>query len=68
MRECPNCENKNLVDVDDIVSEIEGHFFVVKGKRCLSCGEEFLSEIEGQKMIKIARNLGYMGRAIKTPS
>ena len=62
---CPKCEKNNLVEVEDIISEIEGHFFVVKGKRCLSCGEEFISEKEGQKMIQIARNLGIWGEPLK---
>src|SRR3989338_10735188 len=65
---CPNCEKDNLVEVNDIVSEIEGHFFVVKGKRCASCGEEFVSEKEGQKMIEIARNLGIWGQPLKLHS
>ncbi|MBI1935586.1 hypothetical protein HYS31_04035 [Candidatus Woesearchaeota archaeon] len=62
---CPSCEDDKFVEVDDIVSEIEGHFFVVKGRRCLSCGEEFISEKEGQKMIQIARNLGIWGEPLK---
>ena len=65
MTECPNCGKGNLVEVQDIISEIEGHFFVVKGKRCTSCGEEFGSEKEGQKMIEIARNLGIWGEPLK---
>ena len=65
MVECPNCGKGNLVEVQDITSEIEGHFFIVKGKRCTSCGEEFVSEKEGQKMIEIARNLGIWGEPLK---
>lgn len=65
MVKCPNCEKDKLVEVNDIISEIEGHFFVVKGKRCASCGEEFVSENEGQKMIEIARNLGIWGEPLK---
>jgi len=63
--ECPNCEKDKLMEVDDIVSEIEGHFFVVKGKRCSNCGEEFVPEKEGQKMVGIARNLGIWGEPLK---
>ena len=62
---CPTCGKSNLVEVSDIVSEIEGHFFVVSGKRCISCGEDFISEKEGQKMIEIARNLGIWGEPLK---
>ncbi|MBS3132003.1 hypothetical protein J4212_06220 [Candidatus Woesearchaeota archaeon] len=63
--ECPMCEKESLTEVDDAVLEVEGHFFVVKGKRCASCGEEFVSEKEGQKMIEIARRLGIWGEPLK---
>ena len=62
---CPSCEKGELGEVDDIVSEIEGHFFVVKGKRCSICKEEFVAEKEGQKMIQIARNLGIWWEPLK---
>ena len=62
---CPNCEKNKLAEVNDIISEIEGHFFVVNGKRCVSCGVEFVPEKEGQKMIEIARNLGIWGEPLK---
>ncbi|MDP3765231.1 MAG: hypothetical protein Q8R04_01850 [Nanoarchaeota archaeon] len=63
--ECPVCEKNNLIEADDIVSEVEGHFFVVKGNRCSSCGEEFVNEKEGQRMIEIARRLGIWGEPLK---
>ena|SRR3989338_10755305 len=62
---CPACEKENLMEVDDIISEVEGHFFVVNGKRCTSCNEEFISEKEGKKMIGIARRLGIWGEPLK---
>ena len=31
----------------------------------MSCGEEFVAEKEGQKMIEIARNLGIWGEPLK---
>ncbi len=65
MKKCPVCENGNLVEVGDIVSEIEGHFFVEKGKRCEKCSEEFLDEKQSQKTIEIARRLGIWGEPIK---
>jgi len=65
MVKCPICEKDKLIEVNDIVSEIEGHFFVVNGKRCQSCGEEFVAEKEGQKMVEIARNLGIWGEPLK---
>ena len=49
----------------DIVSEIEGHFFVESGERCTSCGEEFVNEKEGQKTINIARKLGLWGAPLR---
>ncbi len=64
-RKCPVCEKGRLVEVEDIVSEVEGHFFVQKGKRCMNCGEEFINEKEGQKMIEIARKLGIWGEPLK---
>ena len=63
--ECPSCGKGSIAEASDIVSEIEGHFFVVKGKRCVSCGDEFVPEKEGQKMIEIARNLGIWGEPLK---
>ena len=65
MKKCPVCEKGSLMEVQDIVSEVEGHFFVVKGVRCTSCGEEFINEKEGQKMIDVARNLGIWGEPLK---
>jgi len=62
---CMVCEKGNLIEVDDIVSEVEGHFFVQKGKRCSHCGEEFINEKEGQRMIEIARKLGIWGEPLK---
>jgi len=64
-RICPVCEKGNLIEVDDVVSEIEGHFFVVKGNRCSGCNEEFIKEKEGQRMIEIARKLGIWGEPLK---
>ncbi len=64
MSKCPACSGE-LIQVDDILSEIEGHVFVEKGLRCLKCGEEFVSEKEGQKMIEAARKLGLWGEPLK---
>ncbi len=64
MTKCPICEG-NLIEVDDIASEIEGHFFIEKGKRCTKCGEEFIAENQAQKTIEIARRLGIWGEPLK---
>ncbi len=65
MKKCPVCEKGNLIDADDIASEIEGHFFIERGTRCNKCGEEFLSEKNSQKTIEIAKNLGIWGEPLK---
>ena len=62
---CPVCEKGKLVRVEDIVSEVEGYYFIEKGDRCTSCGEEFIAEEEGQKMIKIARRMKIWGKPLK---
>ena len=50
---------------DDILSEIDGYAFVERGRRCTACGEEFIPEEEGQRMIKVARRLGIWGEPLK---
>lgn len=63
--QCPSCEKGKLTQASDIVSELDGHFFIQGGSRCSSCGEEFVSEKEGQKMIQAARKLGLWGEPLK---
>ena len=65
MKKCPVCGKGILVGANDIVSEIEGHFFIESGKRCASCGEEFINEKQGQKTIEIARRLGIWGTPLR---
>ncbi len=65
MKKCPICNKGNLIEVEDIVSEIEGHFFMEKGARCTNCGEEFINEKQSQKTIEIARRLGIWGEPLK---
>lgn len=64
-RKCPRCERGELKEVEDIVSEIEGHVFIEKGERCAECGEEFIHEKESQKTIEIARRLGIWPQPLK---
>jgi len=64
-RRCPVCGKGELVPADDIVSEISGYTFVERGRRCTSCGEEFIAEDESQRMIKVARRLGLWGEPLK---
>ena len=65
MKTCPVCENGNIIDVDDITNDLDGYILIVKGKRCLRCGEEFIDEQEGQKMIRTAQKLGVWGEQLK---
>lgn len=51
-----------MVWADDITSEIEGQKLIEKGYRCLSCGEEFIPEAEGQKMIRGPRKMNHWGK------
>lgn len=62
---CPVCERGKLAKVEDIISEVEGYVFVEKGERCTHCGEEFVPEKEGQKMIQTARRMGIWGQPLK---
>ena len=54
-----------LIQVDDIVSEIEGMIFVEKGERCNNCREEFIPEEIGQRTIELAKRLGIWGHPLK---
>ena len=65
MRKCKICDKGNMVKVDDIILEIEGYVFVVKGDRCTSCNEEFLTEEETQRTITAARKLGVWPEPLK---
>ncbi|HLF54980.1 MAG TPA: YgiT-type zinc finger protein [Candidatus Nanoarchaeia archaeon] len=62
---CPVCEKGMLVKVDDIVNDVDGYLFVVRGLRCSECGDEIIDEMEGQRFIKIARRLGVWGEPLK---
>ncbi len=55
---CQKCEKGELIEVTDIVNNLDGVIFIVKGRRCSACSEEFIGEEEGQKMIQQARKLG----------
>ena len=64
-KKCPVCGKGYLVSVDDLLSDIEGYVFVERGDRCDHCGEEFISEEEGDRMIRIARKLKLWGEPLK---
>src|SRR3990167_3052385 len=62
---CPICEKGNLERVSDIIAEIDGYVFIVKGERCTACKEEILDEDETQRMITAARKLGVWPEPLK---
>lgn len=51
MKKCMECEKGELAKVEDIIMEVEGYIFIVKGERCTNCNEEFPYEEETQKII-----------------
>src|SRR3989344_1481531 len=65
MKKCQICEEGNLFKVEDIVIEIEGYIFIVKGERCSKCNEEFPYEEETQRTITTARKLGIWPEPLK---
>jgi len=65
MRKCLNCEKGELQKVEDIILEIEGYVFIVKGERCNHCREEFPYERETQKTIEVSRKLGVWPEPMK---
>ena len=65
MRKCLICEKGNLENVEDIILEVEGYVFIVKGERCTKCNEEFPYEEETQKTIMVARKLGVWPEPLK---
>jgi len=67
IRHCPKCEAGVLAFADDIATEIEGYTFIQRGWRCGSCGEEFIPEEEGERMIAVAERLGIWGEPLKLP-
>ncbi len=62
---CPSCEQGELKIINDIINELESYVFIVKGRRCSFCGEEFIDQQEGQQMISTARRLGVWGEPLK---
>lgn len=64
-RKCPVCERGELVEVDNILSEMDGYVFVEKGQRCAECGEEFIHEKDAQRTIEAAKKLGVWPRPLK---
>src|SRR3989344_747263 len=64
-RLCPACERGKLTKADDIILEISGYVFVVKGDRCAECREEYPFEDETQRVIEASRKLGVWPEPLK---
>ena len=64
-KKCPACEKGELIEVDNIVSEIDGYIFIEKGQRCTECGEEFIHEKDAQHTIEVAKKLGIWPQPLK---
>ena len=58
-KKCPVCEKGDLIEVDNIVSDVDGYVFVEKGQRCTECGEEFIHEKDAQRTIEAPKNWVY---------
>ena len=65
MRTCPICNKGKFIEVQDIIFEIEGYIFVIKGHRCDTCNEEFPLEEETRKVIDISKKLGIWPEPLK---
>ena len=65
MKKCLICEKGMLVSVEDILLELEGYVFILKGERCNACNEEFPYEEETQRAIQAARKLGIWPEPMK---
>ena len=65
MKICPICEKGNFERVEDIVLEISGYVFIVKGERCNNCNEEFIDEKYTQKTINTAKKMGVWPEPLK---
>ena len=65
MRKCLVCGTGSLIKVEDIILDMEGYVFVVKGDRCDKCNEEFPYEGETQRVVVAARKLGVWPEPLK---
>ena len=65
MKVCKICKKGNLEKTEDIILEIEGYIFIVKGERCSYCKEEFPFEEETQKTIEVSRKIGIWPESLK---
>ncbi len=65
MRKCLICEKGTLDEVEDIILDLEGYVFILKGQRCTQCNEEFPYEEETQKAILASRKLGVWPEPLK---
>lgn len=64
-KKCSMCEKEKLIEVDNIISEMDGYIFVESGQRCTECGEEFIHEKDAQHTIEVAKKLGIWPQPLK---
>ena len=65
MKKCLVCENGEMLKVEDIILELDGYVFILKGERCSNCNEEFPYQEETQRAINAARKLGVWPEPLK---
>ena len=65
MKKCLVCENGEMLKVEDIILELDGYVFILKGERCSNCNEEFPYQEETQRAINAARKLGIWPEPLK---
>ncbi len=65
MKKCLICEKGNFEKVEDIVLDLDGYIFVLKGERCNHCKEEFPLEEETERAINAAKKLGVWPEPLK---
>lgn len=65
MRRCLVCEEGELIKVEDIMLDLDGYIFILKGERCTGCKEEFPYEEETQRAITVAKTLGVWPEPMK---
>jgi|SRR3989338_4445115 len=65
MKNCRICDKGKLETVEDIVMELEGYVFILKGERCNTCSEEFPYEDETKRVIDISKRLGIWPEPLK---
>jgi len=64
-KRCPVCEKGELIKAEDIIMDVSGYVFVIRGEKCNNCNEEFPFEEETQRVIEASRKLGVWPEPLK---